>query len=89
MESLENNMNSNWLRCRFRANKDDYRCIKWPPPGPYWCTGYGEGYSIVVAYVRNIDQVKEFWPEADDIDSDERSEITYTDRFPKPDWYKD
>lgn len=77
-----------WLRCRFQANEDDFRPVKFPPPGPYWCTGYGDGHSIVVAYVRTEEQVTEFWPEAKNIDVDERDEITYTDRFPKPEWYK-
>lgn len=76
-----------WFRCRFHANEDDYRPVKWPPPGPYWCTGYGDDYSIVVAYVRDMEQVYEYWPEASQVDAEERSEITYTDRFPKPEWY--
>jgi len=78
-----------WLRCRFKAAADDYRPVKWPPPGPYWCSGEGEGYSIVIAYVRTEDQVREFWPEASDIDAEERDAITYTERFAKPDWYKE
>ena len=77
-----------WLRCRFKTNEEDYRPISWPPPGPYWCSGSGDGFNIVIAYVKTIEQLKEFWPEAADIDADERMEITYTDRFPKPDWYE-
>lgn len=76
-----------WLRCRFKANEHDYRPIVFPPPGPFWCTGYGDDFSIVVAYVKTIEQVTEFWPEASDIDSEECDEITYTDRFPRPSWY--
>lgn len=30
-----------WVRYRFHANPDDYRPVKFPPPGPCWCTGYG------------------------------------------------
>jgi hypothetical protein len=78
-----------WLRCRFHANEADYRPITWPPPGPYWCSGEGDNYSIVIAYVKNIEQVTEFWPEATHIESEERSEITYTDRFSKPSWYNE
>ena len=29
------------------------------------------------------------WPEATDLEIDERTEYTFTDRFPKPDWFKD
>ena len=42
----------------------------------------------MIAYVKSVEQLKEFWPEAADIDVDERVEITYTDRFPKPSWYE-
>jgi hypothetical protein len=76
-----------WLRHRFRANLEDPRPIKFPPPGPYWITGEGDDYSIVVAYLPPETEVQEFWPEASRIDSDPRDEITYTDRFKKPDWY--
>lgn len=76
----------NWIWARFQASEDDYRPVKWPPPGPYWCTGYGEGYSVVVAYVRSEDQITEFWPEAENIDTSECDEVTYTSRFPKPGW---
>lgn len=76
-----------WLRCRFHANEDDPRPVSWPPPGPYWCTGYGEDHSVIVAYVRSFGQVKQYWPEATEIESDECDKIEYSDRFQKPDWY--
>jgi hypothetical protein len=75
------------LRARFRANPDDYRPIKWPPPGPFWCTGSGEDYSIVVAYVQSEQQLLEFWPEAENIDAEPRDEFTFTSRFERPDWW--
>lgn len=76
----------NWLRARFKANEEDYRPVKWPPPGPYWCTGYGDGYSIVVAYVKSLKELRKYWPEAKDIETTKEKEIEYTERFPKPDW---
>lgn len=75
------------LRVLFHANEDDYRPIKWPVKYPYWCTGYGEGYSTMVSYADNLDYIKENWPEASNIDVEEREKITFSDRFPKPDWY--
>lgn len=84
-------MSEDWLRVRFQANYDDFRCLKVPPPGPYWCSGYAgdESYSIVVAYVKTVEQVYEFWPEAADVDvMDENVPITFSDRFQKPDWWK-
>ena len=77
------------LRARFHANEDDWRPVKWPPVGPCWCTGSGEDYSIVVAYVETESQIKEFWPEADNIETEPRDEITFTDRFPCPDYWPD
>jgi len=42
-----------------------------------------------VAYVKYIDQVKEFWPEAEDIDiMQEDVEIEFTERFSKPSWWE-
>jgi hypothetical protein len=78
------------IRARFKADAEDYRPINWPPPGPYWCTGYAgdDSYSIVVAYADNEDQIKAFWPEAKDIDSTECTDYTFTDRFPQPSWWK-
>ncbi len=76
------------LRVRFKANPDDYRPVKWPVKYPFWCSGYGEEYSIVIAYVDTIEEIYELWPEATELDAEERKEITFTDRFPKPDWYQ-
>lgn len=78
-----------WLRCRFKANLDDFRPVKWPPPGPFWGTGFNDEHYIVVAYVKRLKQVKEYWPEAEDIDSTEEDSISFTDRFIKPDWWKE
>lgn len=80
------------IRARFHANEDDYRSINWPVKHPYWCSGYGDGdedgYSIVVAYADNVEEILKNWPEATSIDYEERSEYTFTDRFPKPDWFE-
>lgn len=76
-----------WLRARFHANPDDYRPVKWPPPGPYWCSGEGDGYSVVVAYLRPEDRVTDWWPEASEVDTEEADAIVFTGRFPRPDWW--
>lgn len=80
-----------WLRHRFYQPTDDYRPIKWPPPGPYWCSGIrdSDDASVIVAYTKTPEQVTEFWPEAEDIDTQERDELTFTDRFARPDWWTD
>lgn len=86
--SLTSEQQKRWLRHRFEANEDDYRPIKFPPPGPYWCTGYGDGHSIVVACLPPEVSVTEYWPEAANVDTQEVAEISFTDRFPKPDWWQ-
>lgn len=75
-----------WIRARFKTDENDYRPVKWPPPGPFWCTGYGDGSSIVVAYMKNEKQIEEYWPDAEEVEITQRDEITFTDRFPKPEW---
>lgn len=74
-----------WLRARFKTS--DARPAKWPPPGPSWCTGYAGDHEVVVAYVRSIEQVTEFWPDAVEIEHTEEAAIQFSDRFPKPDWF--
>ncbi len=76
-----------WLRCRFEADKDDPRPTQFMPPGPYWITGWADDFSTVVAYVNREDQVRDYWPEAENIECVEVDEIVFTDRFPKPDWW--
>lgn len=85
------------IRCRFRANVNDFRPVNWPIKHPYWCTGYGGGsivddelklgYAIIVAYADDEAEILRNWPEATHLDSEERTEYTFTDRFPKPDWF--
>ena len=77
------------IRARFKANRIDYRPVKWPYPHPYWCSGYGERYSILIAYADNNAQIIEYWPEAKNIDAEECSEYTFSDRFPKPKWFEE
>ena len=80
-----------WDRIRLYANEADYRAVGWPPLGPYWCSGYGEGYAVVVAYVphgTSDAEIRKFWPEAKIIDRmQEDIDMVFSDRFSKPDWW--
>lgn len=76
------------IRARFKANADDYRPVVWPVKHPYWCTGYGDDYAIVVAYADDEAEIKRNWPEAKDIDAEEAADYVFTDRFPVPHWFK-
>ena len=78
-----------WIRARFYSpDPDDFRPIKWPPPGPYWCSGFNDTHAIIVAYVKTVGQILEFWPGSVEIDG-EAADLEFTDRFPRPSWWKD
>ncbi len=81
--------NKKMIRARFKANENDYRPVNWPVRHPYWCTGYGEDCAIIVAYAEDESEIRENWPEAEDIDSEVVEGYVFTSRFPKPDWFKD
>ena len=82
-----------WDRVRLHVNLEDYRSVKWPPLGPYWCSGKSDVYSIVVAYVpagTTLKTLRLYWPEIKEVDRMQESiALTYSDRFPKPDWWID
>ena len=78
-----------WIRARFEANLEDSRPIKWPPIGPFWESGFNDEHAIIIAYVKDVKQVTEYWPEANNIEYDENVAIKFTDRFPKPDYWKE
>lgn len=81
-----------WDRVHLHVNLNDYRPVRWPPLGPYWCSGFNDRYSIVVAYVpagTNDSIIRQYWPETPEVDRiQEGIELVYSDRFPKPDWYQ-
>lgn len=79
------------FRARFKVNIDDPRPVVWPIKHPYWITGYDglmEEYTVIVAYVDNMEELMRLWPDAHDIDMGEGQETEYifTSRFPRPDW---
>lgn len=74
---------------KFKECGNDYRPVQWPIKYPYWCTGESSDVFILVAYVDNVEQIKELWPEAYGIEAEEVQEIVFTTRFPKPEWYKE
>lgn len=80
------------IRARFFVNKeeckDDYRPLRWPIQSPYWCTGENDSYFVLVAYINSVEELNSLWPEASNIECEEVDEIVFSDRFPKPNWYK-
>lgn len=85
------------IRARFHVNADDPRPVNWPIKHPYWVTGYGhfnafddEVHAIIVAYADDQAEIMRNWPDAHDFTFvDEVTEYTFTDRFAKPEWFKE
>ena len=83
---------SKYIRYRFKTKAiDDYRPLKDMKDiqMPWWSSGEGEDYAIIICYLPNETDLKEYWDDAYDIEEQKREEITYTDRFPKPDYIKE
>ena len=80
-----------WLRVRFKSDAADERPIYKPPSlpeGPWWVSGYdSEDNSILIAYVKSKETIFKQWPEAKELDIEMCEQVTFSDRFPKPDWW--
>lgn len=82
----------NWKRYRFRTHSvEDYRPLIFNPKYPWWCSGYGEDsdgeYAVIIAYLPSDDDLLIYWDDATEIDFTEESEITFSGRFPKPEYF--
>jgi len=75
------------LRVRFKANPEDWRPVSWPIKYPCWCSGYTNDHSTVIAYVNQTEDIFALWPEASGLEVETYSEMIFTSRFPKPDWF--
>lgn len=76
------------IRARFYTDEDDFRPVEWPIKYPYWKSGETDKANILIAYADSEDDIKRLWPESYDIESEEVSEMVFTSRFPKPNWYE-
>ena len=76
-----------WYRFKTKS-VDDYRPLidMADIQMPWWCTGSGMDYVIIVCYLPKHEALEKYWDDAYDIEFKRVSEITYTDRFPKPEW---
>lgn len=82
-------MEQKLIRYRFKTKLiDDYRPLAEMKKiqMPWWCTGLGEDYAIIVCYLPEREKLKKYWDDAYDIETEKRNCIVYTDRFPKPHW---
>ena len=78
-----------YWRVRFYSDADDFRPLKFPPPGPWWCSGYdSKGRAILIAYLPNKRDLKRLWPEAEVDEWYGKMPIKFSERFPAPDYWK-
>lgn len=81
-------MTNQWIRYRFNTQEEDYRPVVFPPPGPWWCTGFNSnGHAVIVAYLPVEVYITDYWPEAEAIDVEFVDSIVFTCRFSAPDWW--
>lgn len=81
------------IRYRFKTKSvDDYRPLidMKDIQMPWWCTSFAadESYATIVCYLPEGEDLYKYWDDAYDIELEERTEITYTDRFRKPEYIK-
>lgn len=78
-----------WLQIEFLTRES--RPARWPALGPSWAFDYDTTRLFVTAFwpKDRLDQVFEFWPDADDLRViEEVDEIRYDDRLFRYDWDK-
>lgn len=66
----------------------DSRPIAWPLFHPYWIVRLSEEANMMMAYVEDLEDVKRYWPEAEEITVFEENVTRYgfNANFPKPTW---
>jgi len=82
-------------RIRFQVPGNDGRPLSFPPSegvGPFWVTGWtaDEAWTLVVAYAPSVEAIKSRhnWPDAVGIDDFGEQEISFSERFPCPEWWE-
>lgn len=77
------------IRVRFRTTATDHRPFNWPVKHPYWVTGYsGDDFdATIISYADDMAYIIINWPEGTDFEVEEVDGYTFTDRFPKPEWF--
>lgn len=78
-----------WVRYRFKTKSiEDCRPLIFNPSYPWWCSGFDDKEVVIIAYLPSSEDLFEYWDDAFDIEYTEHDEITFSERFPKPDYFK-
>lgn len=81
-----------WKRYRFYTNSvEDYRPLVFNPKYPWWCSGYSGDMekAVIVAYLPDKEKLEKYWDDAEDVEFTEEDKLTFSSRFPKPDYFED
>lgn len=79
-----------WKRYRFCTySVNDYRPLIFNPKFPWWCNGFSDDdkSAIIIAYLPNDENLLKYWNDAFNIEFEDRNEIIFTSRFPKPSYF--
>lgn len=77
-----------WYRYRFKTQSiKDYRPLIFNKKYPWWCSGESDADVTIIAYLPKSEDLSKYWDDAFDIDFTEHDEITFSSRFPKPDYF--
>lgn len=76
-------------RYRFKVPGVDPRPIGWPPPGPFWISGYSDTYVVVLAFANDLDTLtsQNHWPDAEEVEDLGVPDDLFSERFPQPSWW--
>lgn len=76
-----------WHRYRFYTKSvDDPRPLVFNYRYPFWISGYGNDYAIIVAYLPTHEKLTDYWDDAYEVEFTKEKEITFTGRFQKPNY---
>ena len=83
--------NQKVMLVRFKVPGECQDPIIWPIQYPCWTTGYdSDDNATIVAFVDSEEVLFAQWPELKELGYEvleSNTEVRFTSRFPKPEWY--
>lgn len=81
-----------WNRYRLKTYAvADNRPLIFNEKYPWWCSGYGEDsngeYSVIIAWLPKCEDILKYWDDAFDFEFTEEDSISFSSRFPKPEYF--
>lgn len=83
-----------WRRYRFKTHQvEDYRPLVFDPRFPWWCSGHSMNGdfeiadSTIIAWLPIDEPLRKYWDDCFEVEFTEHEAISFTDRFPKPDYF--